>query len=284
MTREEVVNAIRELAAKLGRTPSRNELAKMTTVSRKIIRGHFGTYTRTLRECRLEIAGGGRKLALETLFRDWASLVRRLKKIPTTVEYEELSSYSISPLLGRFKTWGRVPGAFLQKAKEAGWTEEWSDVMEIAAAYEQEHEPGKMCAMVAVRPEPRVFMDRTFYGPPINRDPLAHGPTNESGVLFLFGAMAEELGFIVQHIQTGYPDCEAMREVEPGRWQRVRIELEYESRNFLKHGHDISKCDLIVCWENNWPDCPLEVVELKKAISDRQSATSQRTLAADLRR
>ena len=24
-----------------------------------------------------------------------------------------------------------------------------------------------------------------------------------------------------------------------------------------------NKCDLIVCWENNWPECPLEVIELK---------------------
>jgi hypothetical protein len=247
----------------------------MTQISRKVIRCHFGNYTRALRECRLE-GGAGRKLALETLFRDWAALVRRLKKVPTTVEYEEMSKYSISPLLSRFKTWGRVPGAFLQKAKEEAWAEEWADVMEIAAAYDQEHEPAKMCAMIAARPEPRVFMDRTFYGPPINRDPLAHGPTNESGVMFLFGAKAEELGFIVQHIQAGYPDCEAMREVEPGKWQRVNIEVEHKSHNFLKHGHDINKCDMIVCWEHNWPDCPLEVIELKKVIRDQQAAAKQR--------
>jgi len=23
---------------------------------------------------------------------------------------------------------------------------------------------------------------------------------------------------------------------------------------------------LIVCWENNWPDCPVEVISLKEAI------------------
>jgi len=273
VTREEVVTIIRELAAKLGRTPSRNELAKLTAVNRNVIRNIFGTYTRALNECRLERAGGGRKLALEALFRDWAGLVRRLKKIPTTMEYEEMSSYSISPLLNRFKTWGRIPGAFMQRAKEAGWAEEWSDVMEIIEAREHEkHEPDKMRAMMADRPEPRMFMNRTFYGPPLNRDPLAHGPTNEAGVLFLFGAMAEELGFIVQHVQTGYPDCEAMREVGPDKWQRVNIELEHRSLNFLKHDHDISKCDLIVCWEHDWPECPLEVIELKKVIKSRAMA------------
>jgi hypothetical protein len=44
------------------------------------------------------------------------------------------------------------------------------------------------------------------------------------------------------------------------------VELEQESRNFLKHGHDPNGCDLIVCWEHNWDECPLEVIELKSVI------------------
>jgi hypothetical protein len=85
-------------------------------------------------------------------------------------------------------------------------------------------------------------------------------------VVYLFGAMARELGFMVTHIQTGFPDCEAVRRVEEDRWQRVRIEFEYESRNFLKHLHRTSDCDLIVCWIHNWPACPLEVVELRSVV------------------
>jgi len=83
------------------------------------------------------------------------------------------------------------------------------------------------------------------------------------GVVFLFGAMAEKLGFIVTWIGTQYPDVEAFREVAPGRWQRVRVEVEFMSRNFLQHFHDPKECDLILCWENNWADCPVEVIALK---------------------
>ena len=54
-----------------------------------------------------------------------------------------------------------------------------------------------------------------------------------------------------------------MRRAEGGKWQLVPIEFEYESRNFLQHLHDPNGCDLIVCWEHNWPECPLEVVELR---------------------
>jgi hypothetical protein len=46
----------------------------------------------------------------------------------------------------------------------------------------------------------------------IVRVPLTYAPTNEAGVIFLFGAMARELGFAVTLVQAEFPDCEAMRE------------------------------------------------------------------------
>jgi hypothetical protein len=79
--------------------------------------------------------------------------------------------------------------------------------------------------------------------------------------------MSGQLGFLVLRIQTEFPDCEAMRVVGENRLQMVRIEFEFQSRNFLRHMHEPAGCDLIVCWEHNWPECPLEVIELKKAVS-----------------
>ncbi len=95
---------------------------------------------------------------------------------------------------------------------------------------------------------------------------MAHEPTNEAGVVFAFGMMAQRLGFVVHRLQTEFPDCEAMREVARGQWQRVRIEFEFESRNFLLHKHQPEGCDLIVCWVHNWPECPehLDVIELSR--------------------
>jgi len=112
----------------------------------------------------------------------------------------------------------------------------------------------------------KVLEDRPIYGPLMNPSPLAHGPTNELGVLFLFGTVAAQLGFVVTWIRSEFPDCEAMILVGPEKWQRIRIEFEYESRNFLKHMHDAKGCDLIVCWKHNWPECPIEVLELSKLV------------------
>jgi hypothetical protein len=95
-----------------------------------------------------------------------------------------------------------------------------------------------------------------------------HEPINEMGVVFLFGTQAARLGFIVTHVQAEFPDCEAFVEVAPKRLQRIMIEFELESRNFLKHDHAVDECDMIVCWEHNWPGCPLEVVELKRVMAN----------------
>jgi hypothetical protein len=83
-----------------------------------------------------------------------------------------------------------------------------------------------------------------------------------------FLRLAEKLGFEVERIQTAFPDCEALREVAKDKWQRVKIEFEYASRNFLDHKHPPKGCDLIVCWIHNWPECPkhLEVIELRRVV------------------
>jgi hypothetical protein len=39
---------------------------------------------------------------------------------------------------------------------------------------------------------------------------------------------------------------------------------------FKLHGHDPKKCDVIVCWVHNWPECPkhIEVIELSKVVRE----------------
>ena len=122
-------------------------------------------------------------------------------------------------------------------------------------------------AMTSTFPR-RVLPDRPVMGPPRSMEGLAHEPINEMGVLSLFSMLARRLGFVLEVVQRGYPDCVAKLEVEPGRWQHVRIELEYESRTFYLHRHDPEKCDIIVCWKHNWPECPekLWVLELREVV------------------
>jgi hypothetical protein len=114
----------------------------------------------------------------------------------------------------------------------------------------------------------RVLQDRPLLGAPMQFPGLAFEPVNEMGVMVLFSMMSWQLGFVIESVQAGFPDCHAKLEVEPGRSQDFRVEFEYESRNFKLHGHDPLKCDLIVCWRHNWKDCPphLQVLELSKIV------------------
>lgn len=110
---------------------------------------------------------------------------------------------------------------------------------------------------------------RPVMGPPFDLSALTNAPSNELGVVFLFGMFAAELGFQVESFRSRFPDCEAKRQVRPGKWQRQRIEFEFESRNFALHRHDPARCDVIICWKHNWPSCPahIEAIELSKFVA-----------------
>ncbi|HET9839883.1 MAG TPA: hypothetical protein VFR84_16770, partial [Candidatus Angelobacter sp.] len=73
-------------------------------------------------------------------------------------------------------------------------------------------------------------------------------------------------GFTMLRMPGTFPDAEAMRTIDGKRCQLLRVEFELESRNFLRHQHDPKKADLIICWEHNWPECPLPVLELKTLV------------------
>ena len=116
--------------------------------------------------------------------------------------------------------------------------------------------------------------ERPTYGEPLNFPTLRHEPVKEQGVVLLFGMVAKHLGYVVESVQAGFPDCEAKRQIGPKRWQRVNIEFEFESRNFRDHGHPLTGCDVIVCWRHNWHDCPahIEVLDLSTLLKSlRQS-------------
>ena len=264
MTKDEVTAAILASVAKLGHVPSRAELLKQAGVTPRNIRKHFGTYRSALEACGQERNGAGKKVLMQPLFQDWTEIVRRLKKVPTLVDYEQLSRYSIRPLLRIFSTWGNVPDGMKLYAEGQGLADEYKDVLDVIEQRSgRENDVPNVSAPTSA---PKILKDRPMYGPLLPGGPLVFAPTNEAGVLYLFGAMSERLGFLVLLVQTGFPDCQAMRVVAENRLQPVKIELEYQSLNFLKHMHDVTACDLIVCWEHNWPECPLEVLELKSLV------------------
>ena len=108
----------------------------------------------------------------------------------------------------------------------------------------------------------------SVYGDPIQFRGVRHAPADVGGVIFLFGMVARELGFMVEAMSSGFPRCEAMRQLAPGKWARLRIEFELKSRDFRETGRNPAACDLLVCWDDTWPDRPasLDVLSLSQIL------------------
>jgi hypothetical protein len=263
VTKEEVIAAVLKVAEQLGRVPTREELMTCGGVRRRDVRRNFGSYKQLLRACRLERTEGHRKVDMERLFRDWARVARSIQKLPTMKEYKELSQYSVRPLKTRFVSWNYVPAGLKRFAEEQGLAQEWKDVLELVHGA---REPQPAGPETFTGPFAQTMPGQPTYGTPIHVGPLVFAPTNEFGVLVFFGWIAERLGFRILRVQAGFPDIEALRMVAQDKLQRARIEVEHESKNFLKHGHDPNGCDLIVCWEDNWPEAPVEVISLREFI------------------
>lgn len=268
MTREEIIAVIKQTAEELGHVPTVKELKDRKKLKKHLIRSRFGTYRAALAACGLERKGPGHQVSMEALFLDWAGVARRLEKIPNATEYGLYGKHCVKVITRHVGGWPYVAEGMLRYARERGLEEDWKDVMEAVARHLEKEgsRPRSPVWASGMALGLRIMKGEPVYGPPTGEAHLMMAPTNEQGVIFLFGAVARKLGFAVLMIRMEYPDCEAMREIEPERWQRVRIEFEYESRNFLAHGHSPEKCHLIVCWRHNWEESPLEVVELKSLL------------------
>jgi hypothetical protein len=155
------------------------------------------------------------------------------------------------------------------------WKTEHPDLCEAGAADDRSHISARSTKAHSEAPERVVSLPlqkrkvpAQFYGEPIDFRGLRHAPINEQGVVFLFGMVSRELGFNIEAIQQGFPDCEGkhLHDGKKNLWANARIEFEYKASSFQEHGHDSEQCDFIVCWINDWPDCPINIIELKSEI------------------
>jgi len=94
---------------------------------------------------------------------------------------------------------------------------------------------------------------------------LLYEPCLEQEVVYLFSILHGELGFpYIVRFQEKFPDVTVMDKDR----NTVRIEIEVLASEF---NHDPTKCDFIVCWENDMADLPEtfpEIVSLKDYLNE----------------
>jgi hypothetical protein len=109
-----------------------------------------------------------------------------------------------------------------------------------------------------------------YVGEPLKFRGLMYEPVNENGVIFVFALVAQDLGFFVEGIQEAFPDAFG-RKRENSRLSPVDIEFKFKSSGYKQYYREGRICDLIVCWEHDWKECPIEVLELRSKIKELES-------------
>jgi hypothetical protein len=273
--KQHILNSIAAIARGLGRAPSYSEFVSLAGITDYHVLLCFPSWNDAVRAAGLHPYTLNVRLEDSALLEDWGETVRRRRAIPPRHAYRREGKYDTRTIERRLGPWSTLPEVFRNFAEGKP---EWADVVALLPVpvppvplpKDERGRPSEdsPSSIPPNKVKHAPLKDRSTYGNPTHFRGLRHEPVNEQGVVLLFGMLAKELGYMVEAVQTGFPDCEAKRQIGPDRWQRVRIEFEFESRNFRDHGHPASGCDVIVCWCHNWDECPedIEVVELSSVI------------------
>jgi hypothetical protein len=82
-------------------------------------------------------------------------------------------------------------------------------------------------------------------------------PSNEMETREWFAAHIADFDYNIIKSRTGFPDYI----LEDSSGNEVKAEIEFTSDNFILHGHNPAKCDLVICWSHT-QELPLPVLEL----------------------
>lgn len=271
--RQALIDLARQVAVRLGKKQiTGTEFRRETGLTDRRILSHFDGWRDFLATAGLEPHYQNVRLTDDALFAAMRDAFLAAGRITSKAQFERHCKYSLGAYANRWRRWRSILAVFHDWVVAHDPAFPYLDALRAAACPAPTRlRAGRAAGTTAEAAPPAAQWtpvgDRQ-YGEVLNFRGLQHAPLNEQGVVLLFGMMAAELGFIVEAVTTGYPDCEAKRRVavNPERWQRVRIEFEWQSRSFRTHGHDPEGCDLVVCWEHNWPECPVEVLELKREV------------------
>jgi hypothetical protein len=111
-------------------------------------------------------------------------------------------------------------------------------------------------------------------GDPLSDPGFRFAPTNARGVLLLFVRKVDDFHMYVEEVPEEFPDCIVRRRTERG-WQRLAVISAFHSSALRTQELILSSCDLVVCWEHDWPDCPREVIKLHTVRLEAASAPAR---------
>ena len=265
LTREECVQHLQRVARALGRQYlTSKEYGEHGEVSAVRIVRVFGSWHAALKAAGLDPSPNfKREVLLSTLASDFLRASIDLRHIPTLVQLTRRSRHVSHTFSGKYGGYRE----FKRQAIDHLFSTNPFMPLAIRNLFEVERLRlvGSAAPASGTPTAPPHRQGRT-----LNFRAFAYTPTSEHDVVQLFGAVADELGFEIVGNRSAFPDCEARRARPGARASFVPCLIEYEfaSSDYRRHKHPATGCDLIVCWVHDWPDCPVEVLELSAAIKD----------------
>ena len=240
ITRQTIIEAAKRAETEAGGPISRPDFERLTGISQYHIYRLFpeGGWSEVKRLGELQRhPKDNEQLSDDELLAEFHRVAAEMGQIPTWTAFAHRASVSADVVRRRF---GGLQGTL---KRYRTWLEEHSPsspLLEQLQSKSKHELPAPPTIGTGVTSPAWAKNDGPMFGPPIDFRGLRHAPINEQGVVFLFGMVSYELGFIVEAIHAAFPDCEAKRCVDRRneRWQRVRIEFEFYSSNFRDHGHD----------------------------------------------
>lgn len=268
LTREACIQHLQRVAHTLGREYlTKEEFSQNSQISAvRVSRVFEGSWHAALRAAGLDPSPNfKREVPLSKLADDFLHAAIDLGRIPTLVQLTRRSSHASD-------TFSKKHGGY-DEFKRRTIDLLFSNNIRIPSAIKQLLDTER----AQLLEETAIALDATPTSPhrqgrTLNFRAFIYAPTSEHDVVQIFGNVAEELGFEIVGNRSAFPDCEARRRQPSTRetFKPCLIEYEFASSDYRKHKHPLSGCDLVVCWEHDWLDCPIEVLELKSKIKKLQ--------------
>lgn len=236
------IRSLKQLAHKLGRTPSERDYKQRYTSIEDAptpsqLRYEFGTWTAAV------IAAGltplptdppRNDISTNDLVAEFVRVANKLGQLPSMEVFRKESKFSNIPYKRRWGSWSKVQDHF---------TSNYSHQLAFKPApVEKRQTPTKL---------ERLSFD----------SPLVYEPRNEFETIALFVLLAKDLGYKILSIRAEFPDAILEKD-----GTEVRAEFEFLSSNYVAHCHEMSPDILCICWRVDCDLSPVKVLCLEDVV------------------
>ncbi|MCD6163645.1 MAG: hypothetical protein J7K40_14685 [candidate division Zixibacteria bacterium] len=124
---------------------------------------------------------------------------------------------------------------------------------------------------------------QSIVGDLIGKHNIIYAPVNKAGVMFMFSRLLNEFDILIEEVSANCNYVIARRCIDNysdnKHWERVKIVFALKSSEF-NNGSQIDG-DILICWNNDWPDCSLKTFELKSLCNEEQKPDTILTISND---